>query len=400
MASPNMNMRDPTLYRIRRQTHYRAGDAWCIYPMYDFTHCLSDAIEGITHSLCSLEFEDHRPLYDWVLDELGTECHPQQIEFARLNITHTVTRKRRLRLLVEGGHVNGWDDPRMPTLAAVRRRGFPPAAIRRFCETAGVAKREKLVDMALLDHHVREELNETSARVMGVLRPLRVVIDNYPENAPPDELEAVNNPQDESMGTRLVPFSRVIYIERDDFAEVPPPKFRRLTPGREVRLRYAYFVTCTDVVKDESGEVVEVHCTYDPASRGGSSPDGRKVKGTLHWVSAEHAVEAEIRLYDRLFAREKPDDAKDDAEFVSILNDDSLEVLKGCRLEPSLAGAEPGAQYQFERLGYFCVDTVDSAPGALVFNRTLSLRDSWAKAEQKSQKTQKTQNTQPSQKAK
>jgi glutaminyl-tRNA synthetase len=381
MASPNLNMRDPTLYRIRRVGHHRTGNKWCIYPMYDFSHCLSDSIEAITHSICTLEFEDNRPLYEWVLDAFRVDCHPRQIEFARLNLSYTVLSKRKLVELVSQGYVTGWDDPRMPTLSGLRRRGYTPEAIRNFCERIGVAKRDSMVDMALLEHCLREDLNLRAPRVMGVLHPLRVVIDNYPEGQV-EALEAVNNPEDSSMGTRKVPFSRVLYIERDDFREDPPKKFFRLAPGREVRLRYAYFITCVGVVKDEqSGEVVELHCTYDPETRGGWSPDGRKVKGTLHWVSAAHALEAEARLYDRLFVNANPGGEKDGPDFKAYFNPKSLETLTSCRVEPSLAGAAPGSRYQFERQGYFCVDTVDSSPGALVFNRTASLRDSWAKIE-------------------
>jgi glutaminyl-tRNA synthetase len=380
MASPNLNMRDPTLYRIRKVAHHRTGDEWCIYPMYDFTHCLSDSFEGITHSLCSLEFEDHRPLYDWVLDELETPCHPQQIEFARLNLNYTVLSKRKLRTLVSDGHVSGWDDPRMPTLAGLRRRGYTAEAIRAFCDAIGLAKRNSVVDVAMLEHEVRDHLNKVAPRVMGVLRPLRVVIENYPEDKV-EELDAVNNPEDASEGTRRVPFSRVLYIERDDFLEDPPRKFFRLSPGREVRLRYAYFVTCSDVVKDENGEVVEIRCTYDPATRGGDAPDGRKVKATLHWVSVQHAIEAEVRLYDRLFEVEDPNDVPAGKEFTDLLNPASLEVLRGCLLEPSLAEAVPGARYQFERQGYFCVDRDCSENGGLVFNRTVALRDTWARVQ-------------------
>ena len=380
MASPNLNMRDPTLYRIRRVAHHRTGTRWCIYPLYDFSHSLSDSIEGITHSLCSLEFEGNRPLYDWFLDELNV-YHPQQIEFARLNISYTVLSKRKLVQLVEQGHVTGWDDPRMPTLGGLRRRGYTPESIRDFCERIGVAKRDSMVDMALLEHCVRQDLNQRAPRVMGVLRPLRVVIDNYPEDRV-EELEAINNPEDPSMGTRNVPFSRVLYIEREDFREDPPKKFFRLAPGREVRLRYAYFIRCVGMVKDEqTGEVVELHCTYDPETRGGDSPDGRKVKVTLHWVSAPHSLEAEVRLYDHLFVKANPSDEKDSADFKTCLNPNSLETLTCCRVEPGLAGATPGSRYQFERLGYFCVDTKDSSDGALVFNRTVTLRDTWAKIE-------------------
>jgi len=381
MASPNLNMRDPTLYRIRRVGHHRTGNKWCIYPMYDFSHCLSDSIEGITHSICTLEFEDNRPLYDWVLDALPVDCHPRQIEFARLNLSYTVLSKRKLVELVDQGYVTGWDDPRVPTLTGLRRRGYTPESIRNFCGRIGVAKRDSTVDMALLEHCVREDLNRRAPRVMGVLNPLRVVIDNYPEDQV-EKLEAVNNPEDPSMGARNVPFSRVLYIERDDFREEPPKKFFRLAPGREVRLRYAYFITCVGVVKDEqTGEVVELHCTYDPETRGGGSPDGRKVKGTLHWVSAAHSLKAEVRLYDRLFVTPNPGGEKNGPGFKTCFNPNSLETLTSCRVEPSLAGAAPGSRYQFERQGYFCVDTVDYSPGALVFNRTVSLRNSWAKIE-------------------
>ena len=379
MASPNMNLRDPTLYRIRKVPHDRTGDRWCIYPMYDFAHTLSDAVESITHSLCTLEFEDHRPLYDWFLEQLPFESPPRQIEFARLNLSYTVLSKRKLLTLVCDGHVLGWDDPRMPTLAGLRRRGYTPESIRTFCDRIGVAKRDSLVDVAMLEHSVREDLNRRAPRVMCVLRPLRVVVDNYPEGKV-EEIDAVNNPEDASQGTRKVPFSRVLYLERDDFQENPPKKFFRLSPGREVRLRYAYYITCVGVVKDEkTGEVVELHCTYDPETRGGTSPDGRKVKSTLHWVSAEHALPAEVRLYDRLFSEENPNAEKDGRDFLSHLNASSLEVLTDCRVEPTLAEATPGAFLQFERQGYFCADRRDSQPGHLVFNRTVSLRDTWAK---------------------
>ena len=377
MASPNINLRDPVIYRIQKATHHRTGDAWPIYPMYDFAHGLSDSIERITHSLCSLEFEDHRPLYDWFLDELGV-YHPQQIEFARLNLTHTVMSKRKLRALVEEGLVSGWDDPRMPTLSGMRRRGYPPAAIRDLCDRVGLAKRNSTSELALLEHCVREDLNKTSPRVMAVLNPLRVVIENYPEGES-EEFDAVNNPEDPGAGTRKVPFSRVLYIEREDFREEAPRKFFRLAPGREVRLRYAYFVTCTDVLKDESGEIVELRCSYDPATRGGDAPDGRKVKGTLHWVSAEHAVSAEVRQYETLFSEEFPEAVED---FRSALNPDSIKRLESCPVEPSLAEAQPGDRFQFERIGYFCADA-DSKDGAPVFNRTVTLRDSWARAQKK-----------------
>ena len=384
MASSVLPMRDPILYRIVEAPHHRTGDAWPIYPMYDFAHCLSDAIEHITHSLCTLEFADRRPLYDWILEQVDVPPpRPQQIEFARLNLTHTVMSKRRLRKLVEDGHVAGWDDPRMPTLSGLRRRGYTPRSIRNFTEGVGVARRENVIQLARLEHSIREDLNRRAPRVMAVLRPLRVVIENYPEDQA-EELPAVNNPEDPGMGTRNVPFSRVLYIERDDFLEDPPRKFFRLAPGREVRLRYAYFITCRGVVKDEeSGEIVELRCTYDPATRGGDAPDGRKVRGTLHWVSAPHALEAEARLYDVLFTREDPDDVGEGEDLTAGLNPRSLEVSSGCRVEPSLAAASPGDHYQFERLGYFCVDP-DSAAGALVLNRTVTLRDTWAKIAKKS----------------
>lgn len=381
MASPNLNMRDPIIYRIRHMAHQMTGDKWCIYPMYDFTQCLSDSIEGVTHSLCTLEFEDHRPLYDWYLDELEVDCHPQQIEFSRLSLNYTVMSKRILNELVEQGHVSGWDDPRMPTLVGMRRRGYTPAAIRDFCRRAGITKKDNVIEMSLLEHCVREDLEEKTPRRMCVLRPLRVVIDNYPEDQV-EEFDAPNHPNDPTMGTRKVPFSRVLYIERDDFLEDPPKKFFRLAPGREVRLRYAYFVKCTSVVKDpQTGEVTELHCTYDPDTRGGSAPDGRKVKGTLHWVSAEHALEVEARLCDRLFRNANP--ASDGADFKASLNPDSIETLMASRVEPSLAGAAPETRYQFERQGYFCVDSADSSEEKLVFNRTVTLRDSWAKIEKK-----------------
>jgi glutaminyl-tRNA synthetase len=383
MASPNIIMRDPTLYRIRKVPHHRTGDAWCIYPMYDFTHCLSDSIEGITHSICTLEFENNRELYDWVLDELKV-YHPQQIEFARLNLSFTVLSKRRLVQLVDEGHVTGWDDPRMPTISGLRRRGYTPAAIRNFCDRIGLAKRDSIVDIALLEYCLREDLNRRAPRVMGVLRPLTVIIDNYPQDRV-EMLDAVNNPEDPAAGTRKIPFSRVIYIERDDFMEQPPKKFFRLAPGREVRLRYAYFITCNKVVKDAStGEIIELHCTYDPATRGGSAPDGRKVKATLHWVSAAHALPAEVRLYDHLFVKENPNDVAEGQKFTSLINPDALTVKTGCPVEPSLADAAPGSRFQFERLGYFCVDTVDAKPGRPVFNRTVTLKDQWAKVRKKS----------------
>ena len=378
MTSSNLLMRDPTLYRIRKKIHYRTGDAWCLYPTYDFTHCLSDSMEGITHSVCTLEFENNRPLYDWILDELQVH-HPQQIEFARLNLSHTIMSKRKLLELVEEGHVSGWDDPRMPTLSGLRRRGYTPESIRKFCDIIGVAKANSIVDMVQLENCVREELNKTTQRVMAVLRPLKVVIVNYPEDKV-EELEAINNPEDASMGTRKVPFSRVLYIEQDDFLEEPPKKFFRLAPGREVRLRYAYYITCEDVIKDKkTGEVVELQCRYDPATRGGGSPDGRRVKGTLHWVSANHAIEADVRLYDHFFTKRDSTDVEEGADYKSNLNPKSLEILTSCKVEPSLEGAAPGSRYQFERLGYFFVDTTDSSVKKLVFNRTVSLRDTWAK---------------------
>jgi glutaminyl-tRNA synthetase len=367
MASPNMNMRDPTIYRIKHMPHYRTANTWCIYPMYDFTHCLSDSIEGITHSICTLEFENNRPLYDWVLDASETPCHPQQIEFARLNLSYTVLSKRRLVELVEKGHVAGWDDPRMPTLAGMRRRGYTPESIRDFCDRIGVAKRDSVVDMALLEHCVREDLNRRAPRVMGVLRPLKVIIDNYPEDQV-EELDAPNHPQDPGLGSRKVIFSRTLYIEREDFMESPPAKFFRLAPDREVRLRYAYFIRCVRVVRDEkTDEVVEVHCTYDPATKGGAAPDGRKVKGTIHWVSAAHSIPAEARLYDRLFEVQNPTDDKNGNPFTTHLNPKSLEAIRDSRVEPSLASAEWGSRYQFERLGYFCLDSGDSSAGRLVF---------------------------------
>ncbi len=379
MASPNLNLRDPVMYRILHAEHHRTGNTWCIYPMYDWAHGQSDSIEGITHSICTLEFEDHRPLYDGFLDQLGIH-HPQQIEFDRLNLTYTVLSKRKLATLVERGYVRGWDDPRMPTLAGLRRRGYTPEAIRNFCARIGVSKTNGIVELGLLEHCLREDLNKRAPRVMAVLRPLKLVIENYPDGVV-EEMEAINNPEDPSMGTRKVPFSRVLYIERDDFREDPPPQYYRLAPGREVRLRYAYFVKCTGVIKDErTGEVVEIRCTYDPATRGGNAPDGRKVKATIHWVSAAHAVEAEVRLYDQLFTRPIPGGEEDGRDFLADLNPNSLEVITGARLEPSLRAAEVGSRYQFERLGYFCVDP-DSTPELPVFNRTVALKDTWAKIE-------------------
>ena len=385
MASSNMNMRDPTIYRIRKVAHHRTGTHWCVYPMYDFAHSLSDSVEGITHSICTLEFENHRPLYDWFLEELQTPCHPQQIEFARLNLTYTVMSKRKLLELVSGGYVQGWDDPRMPTLSGLRRRGYTPEAIRIFCERIGVAKVEGTVEVSFLEHCLREDLNKRALRAFAVLHPLKVVITNYPEGQTED-LEAINNPEDPAAGTRRVPFSRVLYIEKDDFREIPPPKFYRLSPGQEVRLRYAYFITCQEVVKDAQGEVTELRCTYDPASKGGNSPDGRRVKATLHWVSAEHACDAEVRLYDYLFSNPDPSDTADGQDYKTTLNPNSLEILQNCKLEASLLQAKAGASYQFERLGYFCVDPVASTEQQPVFNRTVTLRDTWAKIE-KAQKS-------------
>jgi glutaminyl-tRNA synthetase len=383
MASPNLNMRDPIMYRILHAEHHRSGDKWCIYPMYDFTHGECDSIERITHSICTLEFEDHRPLYDWYVEKLGI-YHPQQIEFDRLNLTYTLLSKRKLLALVKNGHVSGWDDPRMPTISGIRRRGYTPEGIRNFCKRVGVSKTQGVTEFSLLEYYIREDLNKRATRVMGVLRPLRVVIDNYPEGRV-EEMDAVNNPEDESMGTRKAPFSRILYIEQDDFREDPPKQYFRLSPGREVRLRYAYFVTCTGVVKNEAGEVAEIHCTYDPATRGGNAPDGRRVKSTIHWVSAAHAIDAEVRLYDSLFSCENPNDAPEGQDFTANLNPNSLEVITGCKLEPALRDAPVGSRYQFERLGYFCVDS-DTAPGKPVFNRTVALRDTWAKIEKRGPK--------------
>ena len=381
MAAPNLNMRDPVMYRVLHATHHRTGDEWCVYPMYDWAHGQLDSIEGITHSLCDLQFEDHRPLYDWFLDQLGIH-HPQQIEFARLNITYTILSKRRLLRLVQEGHVSGWDDPRMPTISGLRRRGYTPESVRTFCDRIGLAKRESIVDIALLEHTLREDLNTRAPRVMAVLRPLKVIIDNYPEGKS-EELEAINNPEDPSTGTRKIPFSREIYIEKDDFREDPPKKFFRLAPGTEVRLKHAYFIKCERVVKDEkTGEIVELHCTYDPDSRGGQSPDGRKVKGTLHWVAVPNAIDAEIRLYDHLFTKEDPNDVEEGKDFTDYVNPDSLEILSSCKLEPSLKDAAPGGSFQFLRNGYFCVDP-DSGKDRLIFNRTVGLRDTWAKIEKK-----------------
>jgi glutaminyl-tRNA synthetase len=383
MAAANINLRDPVIYRIQRAGHYRTGDAWCIYPMYDFAHPLSDAVEGITHSICTLEFEDHRPLYDWFLDQLPSLPHPRQIEFARLNLSYTVMSKRKLLELVRLGDVIGWDDPRLPTLVGMRRRGYPPAAIRTFCERIGVGKSDSWIDLSVLEDCVREELNETAPRAMAVLRPLKVVIENYPEDQV-EEFDAPNHPQKPEFGTRKVPFCRELYIERDDFMEDPPKKFFRLAPGQEVRLRCAYFIRCESVVRDpDSGEIVELRCSYDPATRGGGAPDGRKVKGTIHWVSARHAVAAEVRVYERLFTAANPDAVKaGGGTYRDLLNPQSLEILRGCRLEPALAEAAVEERYQFERLGYYCLDAVDSTAPAPVFNQIATLRDSWAKAGQ------------------
>ena len=383
MASPNLNMRDPVMYRILHAEHHRTGNTWCIYPLYDFAHGQSDSIENVTHSICTLEFEDHRPLYNWFIEQLGI-FHSQQIEFDRLNLTYTILSKRRLLQLVNEGRVRGWDDPRMPTLSAVRRRGYTPEALRNFCASLGVSKTNGVIELAMLEHFQREDLNKRALRVMAVLRPLKVVIDNYPEGQV-EQMDAINNPEDASAGTRKVPFSRVLYIERDDFRENPPKQFYRLSPGREVRLRYGYFITCTSVVKDASGEVVEVHCTYDPATRGGNAPDGRKVKSTIHWVSAAHAVPADVRLYENLFLKENPNEVEEGRDWTDNLNPNSLEIVKDAKLEPSLANAQIETPYQFERLGYFCVDP-DSKPGALVFNRTVALKDTWARVEKRSGK--------------
>jgi glutaminyl-tRNA synthetase len=381
MASPNINMRDPVLYRTLHAHHHRTGDDWCIYPMYDFAHGQSDSIEGITHSICTLEFEDHRPLYDWLIEKIGIH-HPQQIEFARLNLTYTVLSKRKLLQLVNENHVGGWDDPRMPTIRGLRRRGYSPESIRNFCQTIGVAKFNSTINMVVLENAVREHLNRVAPRVMAVLQPLKVVITNYPSDQV-EQLTAVNNPEDASAGTREVPFSRDLYIERTDFMEDPPKKFYRLGPGREVRLRYAYFLKCEEVVKDDAGEIVELRCTYDPQTKGGQAPDGRKVKGTIHWVSAQHAQAAEVRLYDHLFDQPDPNEVEEGKSWLDNLNPRSLEVLHQAMLEPSLASALPGERFQFERHGYFCVDTVDSKAGAPIFNRTVALRDSWAKVQQR-----------------
>jgi len=381
MTSPNLNMRDPVMYRILHAEHHRTGNKWCIYPLYDFAHGQSDSLEHVTHSICTLEFEDHRPLYNWYIEQLGI-FHSQQIEFDRLSLTYTVLSKRKLLQLVNEGHVRGWDDPRMPTLSGVRRRGYTPEALRNFCSSIGVSKTNGTIELAMLEHFLREDLNKRVPRVMAVLRPLKLVIDNYPEGQV-EQMGAINNPEDAGAGTRKVPFSRVLYIERDDFRENPPRQFYRLSPGREVRLRYGYLVTCTSVVKDASGEVLEVHCTYDPATRGGNTPEGRKVKSTIHWVSAAHAINAEVRVYDNLFAKEDPNKVEEGKNWTSNLNPNSLEVIRDAKLEPSLANAESGTRYQFERLGYFCVD-LDSKPGAPVFNRTVALKDTWARVEKRS----------------
>ncbi len=383
MKSANLNMRDPVMYRILHADHHRTGSKWCIYPTYDWAHGLEDSIEGITHSICTLEFENHRPLYDWYLDKLEIH-HPQQIEFARLELTYTVMSKRKLLQLVDEGHVKGWDDPRMPTISGMRRRGYSPESIRQFCKRISVSKFKSTIDVALLEHCLREELNKTSNRVMAVLRPLRLVIDNYPEKEI-EWMDALNNPEDPNAGTRKVPFSKVLYIEQEDFMEEPPRKFYRLGPGREVRLRYAYFVTCTDIVKDDRGQVVELHCSYDPATRGGNAPDGRRVKSTLHWVSAANALKAEVRLYDHLFTKEYPEEVSEGDDFKGNLNSNSLQVLSGCMVEPSLKEAKPLDRVQFERLGYFCIDP-DTSRENLVFNRTVTLRDTWAKIQKKQQK--------------
>jgi glutaminyl-tRNA synthetase len=379
MKSPNLNMRDPVMYRIKKETHPHTGDKWCIYPMYDYTHCISDSIEGITHSICTLEFEDHRPLYDWFLDQLNL-YHPQQIEFARLNLSYTVMSKRKLLQLVKEGYVSGWDDPRMPTISGLRRRGVTPEAIRTFCEKIGVAKNDSMVDVALLEYCIREDLNKRVPRVMGVLNPIKVTLINYPEDQV-EYMECINNPEDETMGTRQVPFCRELYIDRDDFREEPPPKYYRLALGREVRLRYGYFIKCVDMVKNQNGEVTELICTYDPETRGGFAPDGRKVQATIHWVSAPHALDAEVRLYDRLLRVPNPHDEEENADFLSFLNPDSLKVLTHCKMEPSIGTMKPGDRFQLERVGYFCLDSKDSRPEHLVLNRTVTLKDTWAKIE-------------------
>lgn len=382
MSSPNLNMRDPVIYRVRKEPHHRTGDAWCIYPMYDFAHCLSDSIEGITHSLCTLEFEDHRPLYDWFLDELKVECHPQQIEFARLNLKYTEMSKRKLLELVNNNIVEGWDDPRLPTIIGLKRRGYTPRAIRNFCERIGISKKESRIEFEMLEDILREDLNTNSPRTMCVLNPLKIIITNYPEGEE-ELLDVPNHPKNAEMGKRKVPFSRELYIEKDDFMEDPPKKFFRLSPGREVRLRSAYYITCNEIIKDEeTGEIKELHCTYDPLTKGGSSPDGRKVKATLHWVSSPHSLEVEVRLYDRLFLKENPSDDKE-KDFKEFINPDSLRILSACRIEPGVSKSKPGSRFQFERQGYFCIDTVDSNEDKIVFNRTVTLRDTWAKIKKK-----------------
>ncbi len=387
MVSPNINMRDPVIYRIKKTAHPRTGDKWCIYPMYDFTHCLSDSLEKITYSLCTLEFEDHRPLYDWIIDQLDTPCHPRQIEFARMNLNFTIMSKRKLNILVKDQYVEGWDDPRLPTLAGIRRRGYTPESIRKFCSVIGISKKESRIDMGILENCIREDLNEKAPRVMGVLNPLKLIIENWPEGKT-EELDAMNHPQKEEMGKRKIIFSRKIFIEREDFMENPPKKFFRLGPGREVRLRYAYFITCKEIVKDsKTGEIKEIICTYDPATKGGDAPDGRKVKGTLHWVSEKHSIPAEVRLYDRLFLKEDPEEAGEN--FTDNINPDSLVTLKGCRVEKSLGNAGKGDTFQFERLGYFCIDSRDSNQEKTIFNRTITLRDTWARLKGKNKKSNK-----------
>jgi glutaminyl-tRNA synthetase len=383
MESGNLNMRDPVMYRIVHASHHRTGDAWSIYPMYDFAHGQSDSIEGVSHSICTLEFADHRPLYDWFIDELELGCHPQQIEFARLNLTYTIMSKRKLVRLVTEGYVKSWDDPRMPSISGLRRRGFTPESIRDFCDRIGIAKKDSTVDMALLEHCLREDLNKHAPRVMAVVKPLKVVLENYPQGQA-EELDAINNPEDPAAGSRKVPFSRELYIEQDDFMEDPPKKFFRLAPGREVRLRYGYFITCVDVIKDDTtGEILELRCTYDPETRGGNAPDGRKVKATLHWVSAQHALPAEVRLYNHLFTKENPEDVEQGEDFTAYINPESLEILSNCRVEPSLTEAQPESIYQFERLGYFCADRNDCTKDRLVFNRSVTLRDTWARMQRK-----------------
>ena len=381
MAAPNVNLRDPIMYRILHESHHRQGDKWCVYPMYDWAHGLEDSIEGITHSICTLEFENHRPLYDWFIDQLGI-YHPQQIEFARLNLTYTIVSKRKLLQLVQEKHVSGWDDPRMPTIVGFRRRGYTSESIKVFCDKIGISKKDSIIDVAMLEWSIREELNKTAQRANAVLNPVKVILTNYPEGQV-EELQAVNNPEDESAGTRIVPFSREMYIEQEDFREVPPPKYFRLSPGKEVRLRYAYIIKCEEVIKDDKGNVIELHCTYDPTSKSGTPTANRKVKATIHWVSAPHAVSAEVRLYDRLFLKENPDETEEGKTFLDNINPNSLQVLTQCKLEPMLGAAKPGERFQFERMGYFCADIKDSKPGAPVFNRVVTLKDTWAKIEQK-----------------